>query len=139
MSCVAESTIPIRVYIHAMYPPTPLSLHPPFAVTNTTGFAIANISNSSTRCQSFSLSLVGCLSFKWKVFILFSFVFPLLLLFGGFGHGESGELMTIVRDVICMTVAHQDAANYSCVVYLSGEAAGQIVRGEFPFEGAGTL
>lgn len=41
--------------------------------------------------------------------------------------------MTIVRDVICMTVAHQDAANYSCVVYLSGEAAGQIVRGIFPF------
>lgn len=39
------------------------------------------------------------------------------------------ELMTIVRDVICMTVAHQDGANYSCVVYLSGEAAGQIARG----------
>lgn len=55
-----------------MYMP-PLLLPPlPLAVTNTTGFAIANISNSSTRCQSFSLSIVRCLSFKWKVFILFS-------------------------------------------------------------------
>lgn len=52
--------------------PLSCSPFPPVAVTNTTGFAIANISNSSTRCQSFSLSFVRCLSFKWKVFILFS-------------------------------------------------------------------